>query len=71
MDRAERRYRTWRAASRRQKRNGWQNQPHGWFRKWNGTCQCSMCQMYKHYDIMQQRMKDLRRNGPPDGPADQ
>ena len=35
----------------------------GWFRKWNLTCQCSLCQMEKYDDIRLQRMKDDRRNG--------
>jgi hypothetical protein len=63
MNRAERRYRTYRAARRRQIKNRWEDQPIGRFRKWNGTCQCRYCQMEKYYSIQLQRWKDQRRNG--------
>jgi len=64
MDRAERRYRTYKIALRRllSMPNQGAGQILGWFRKWNATCRCSICKIEKHDDIRLQRLKDDRRN---------
>jgi hypothetical protein len=64
MDRGERRRRTERVAHRRIENLGdmGRGQKVGWFRKWNLTCKCWMCEIGKLDDIRLQRMKDERRN---------
>jgi len=60
--RGDRRFRTERIARWRASLYPSQNNFAGRFRKWNMTCQCSMCCMEKYCDIQLQRMKDKRRN---------
>ncbi len=61
-NRAERRYATAMIATWRSKLYPSEWNIPGRFRKWNLTCQCSMCQCNKYYEIELQRMKDERRN---------
>lgn len=68
MDRLDRRSRAEKVAQRRLKslRERGEGQLVGWFRKWNLTCDCSMCKAEKYSDIQLQRFKDLRRNSLPE-----
>ncbi len=62
--RSERRYRSLKIALRRWASLGkWKAHQHvGWFRKWNMTCDCALCQLQKSSDIELRRLKDERRN---------
>ena len=62
MDRAERRHATEQVAIWRANLYPSEWNIVGKFRKWNLTCQCSMCQCIKYCEIRWQRMKDERRN---------
>lgn len=62
MKRGERRYRTQLIAAKRAARypSAWNFS--GRFRKWNLTCQCSMCRIARRSGIKLQRLKDQKRN---------
>ena len=69
MDRAERRTRTDLVAARRLKSlegSARQGQLVGWFRKWNLSCSCKMCQINKHERAKVQLVKYERRNSLPE-----
>lgn len=64
MNRAERRDRAYRIALRRllSMPNKGRGQILGWFRKWNSTCDCSVCKAGLKDDKRIQKLKDYRRN---------